>query len=95
MKGKISGFTLIEAMIVIAVLGIVAAIALPAFTRDNERKSKPDYPISCYLVSDGQRSEPVWRGNGKLDTRYGIPRIVRKDSYVEVPSEWFCLPEEY
>lgn len=78
MKTRFSGFTLIELMIVVVIVGILAAIALPAY-QDYVRKSRRSDALSEML--DIQLQEEKWRANnvtyavtptsvGAVDTAY-------------------------
>jgi type IV pilus assembly protein PilE len=60
MKTKFDGFTLIELMIVVVIVGILATIALPAY-QDYARKSRRAEAIS--LMLDLQLSQEKFRAN--------------------------------
>jgi type IV pilus assembly protein PilE len=63
---KIQGFTLIELMIVVVVIGILSTIALPAY-QDYVRKSRRADVITKML--DTQLHEEKWRAN---NSKYAI-----------------------
>lgn len=60
MKTRFGGFTLIELMIVVVIVGILSAIALPAY-QDYVRKSRRAEAIS--LLLDLQLTEEKYRAN--------------------------------
>ena len=55
-KSAKSGFTLVEFMIVVAVIGILAAIAVPAFSRARD-KSKTSRCLNNLRIIDAARDE--------------------------------------
>jgi prepilin-type N-terminal cleavage/methylation domain-containing protein len=58
-----SGFTLLELMIVVAVVAILAAIAVPAFTGES-RKAKGDSEVPAFLAELGIREGQYLLENG-------------------------------
>ncbi len=66
--GDPRGVTLIEVMIVVVVLGILAAIALPAWTKDS-MKSKARSETNAFLSEIAAKEEQYHQDNGVyLDT---------------------------
>lgn len=57
-ENKESGFTLIEILVVIAIMGIIAALTVPSFL--NQRKSAIDDDVKVDIISASKQIE-TWR----------------------------------
>jgi len=63
-RNRQAGFTLIEMMIAVAVVGILAAIALPSFTGES-RKAKGDAEVNAFFAELIVREEQYAVENGR------------------------------
>ena len=71
MKGNTTGFTLIELMIVVAIIGILAAIALPAY-HDYTVRSKVSELIIATSPAKTTISEAAWANATLTNSGVGI-----------------------
>ena len=83
MQSKHAGFTLVEIMIVVAIIALLAAIAVPGFLRARKRSQASkilndlrliDGAVDQYAIETGRRSGDVvniadWTNYLKKDTR--------------------------
>ena len=49
-QSKAKGFTLIELMIVVAIIGILAAVAIPAFLKSIRKSKSSEAPINLKAI---------------------------------------------
>jgi len=70
-RNQQSGFTLLELMVVVTLISVLAAIALPSFTSES-RKSKGDSEVAAFFGELAVREEQYGVENGKyLSTSSG------------------------
>jgi prepilin-type N-terminal cleavage/methylation domain-containing protein len=75
---KIKAFTLIELMIVVAILGILAAVAIPAFLNYIQRAKTAEIPPLMKAMVDGQAAF-YQRPRGAADGTDQFPCVLRTD----------------
>lgn len=66
MRNSSRGFTLIELMITVAIVGILSAVALPSYTRYVQRANRADARTA--LLAAAQRMEQNYTLAGRYDT---------------------------
>jgi type IV pilus assembly protein PilA len=69
MKKKIAGFTLIELMIVVAIIGILAAVAIPAFLEYMKKSRATE--ASEQLNGIGKKQKTLYGDNGSFTVGTG------------------------
>lgn len=89
MINKTRGFTLIEMMIVLAILGVIAAIALPSYL-DSIRKARRSDGGDALLYAQ-QLQEKYWASNGEFGSLVDIgypnaatPPVLSSEGYYQI-----------
>lgn len=67
MKNKLSGFTLIELMIVVAIIGILSAVALPSYIEHVDRSRRGIAQAELLSFSNAMEQYYIQNGSTYLD----------------------------
>ena len=89
MRGQ-SGFTLIEAVCVLAIVGLLAALALPMFPRATPRARMEGYALQIAAILKGDRAAAMRRGEPVSTTFDAAGQAVRSgwsEARVVVPAD--------
>ena len=86
-KNTQKGFTLIELMIVVAILGILSAIALPSYNRYVEKSRRTDAKVELLRIAQLQESyfaQNLSYANSLIQLGLGNNIVLSKDRYYNV-----------
>src|SRR5271157_1519514 len=78
---KTKGFTLVELMVVIVIIGILAAVAIPKFMDAAQKAKASEFPTQLTAVYTGQLAYQAERGSYVTTYAY-----LRDSAGVDVPS---------
>jgi prepilin-type N-terminal cleavage/methylation domain-containing protein len=86
MNYRNAGFTLIELMIVAAVVGVLAAVAIPKFLSASEKAKASEFPTLLSAMYTGQMAYQTEHGYFVTDFQ-----LLRDSAGIDVPSSsrWF------
>lgn len=74
MRNSDNGFTLIELMITVAIIGILAAIAYPSYLKQVQKSNRSDAKVALSDVA--QRMQRCFTANSTYDTAAGVCSVV-------------------
>jgi prepilin-type N-terminal cleavage/methylation domain-containing protein len=83
---KTKGFTLVELMVVIVIIGILAAVAIPKFLDASQKAKASEFPTQLTAIYTGQLAYNAEKGSYVTSFPY-----LRDSAGVDVPSSsrWF------
>lgn len=84
------GFTLIEMLVVVLIIGILASIALPQYTRAVEKAKVAQALITLKYMRERGQEYLLSKG---LDEDTGVYGITNQDLGIELPGNWTCDPD--
>lgn len=84
MNKRIGGFTLIEVMIVVAIVGILAAVAYPSYTKYVQKSRRTD--ATTTLLGAAQHLERCYSQSFKYTGCTGVP-TASADGYYTIAAE--------